>query len=78
METDLINQIVCEAVLHGADAGGSYDSNEKGLTQALQRYIDFKGISNDYTVENVKFGCQKIPQLVCTKCTLKEIQNEIL
>lgn len=78
MEATLINQIVCEAVLHGADAGGSYDSNEKGLTQALQKYIDFKGISNDYTVANVKFGCQKIPQLICIKYILEEVQNEIL
>lgn len=72
MEITLINVIVCEAVAHGADAGGSYDSNKEGLTQALQSYIDFKGISNDYVVANVKFGCQRIPQLVCRKCILKE------
>lgn len=72
MEISLINKIVREAVMHGADPGGSYDSNEEGLTKALQRYINFKGISDDYTVANVKFGCQRIPQLVSLKCLLEE------
>ena len=72
MEISLINKIVREAVMHGADAGGSYDSNEEGLTKALQRYIDFKGISDDYTVANVKFGCQRIPQIAALNCLLEE------
>lgn len=76
MEIALINKIVREAVLHGADTGGSYDSNERGLTRALQMHIDFKGIFNDYTVANVKFGCQRIPQLVGRKYILEEEQNE--
>lgn len=72
MEISLINKIVREAVMHGADPGGSYDSNEEGLTKALQRYIDFKGVYDYYTVANVKFGAQRIPQIICKKCILKE------
>lgn len=31
-EIEMINRIIVEAVMHGADSGGSYDSNEKNLT----------------------------------------------
>ena len=64
MEIELINNIVCEAVMHGADAGGSYDSNSRGLTKALQRYLDFKGISDVFGVTEVIMGAQHIPQIV--------------
>jgi hypothetical protein len=66
MEIELINNIVCEAVKHGADAGGSYDSNSYGLTVALQRYLDFKGISDTFGVSEMRIGCQRIPQIVET------------
>lgn len=33
-----VNDIILEAVKHGADIGGSYGSNEKDLLKAMSRY----------------------------------------
>ena len=67
MEIYLINKIVREAVMHGADAGGSYDSNTEGLTKALQQYLNLKGIADDCCIANVNFSGQRIPQILFTK-----------
>lgn len=50
-EIELINKIIAEAVMHGADSGGSYDSNEENLTEAITDWLKFKGIENDYCVK---------------------------
>lgn len=50
-EIALINKIIAEAVMHGADSGGSYDSNEEDLTEAITDWLKFKGIDNDYCVK---------------------------
>ena len=50
-EIELINKIISEAVMHGADAGGSYESNEKDLTMAITNWLKAKGIDNDYCVK---------------------------
>lgn len=50
-EIALINKIIVEAVMHGADSGGSYNSNEQDLTEAITDWLKFKGIDNDYCVK---------------------------
>jgi hypothetical protein len=50
-EIKLINKIIAEAVMHGADMGGSYDSNEEDLTEAITDWLKFKGVDNDYCVK---------------------------
>lgn len=50
-EIALINKIIAEAVMHGADSGGSYNSNEEDLTEAITDWLKFKGIDNEYCVE---------------------------
>jgi hypothetical protein len=49
-EISLINDIVLNAIVHGADCGGSYDSNENGLKQALAEWIEAKGLT-DYVIQ---------------------------
>lgn len=70
-EINLINSIVFNAVKHGADGGGSYDSNLDGLTQVLNVWIKEKGLT-DYVVLEVDITCDyggwrtiwTVPQIV--------------
>ena len=55
-EIELINKIIAEAVMHGADIGGSYNSNEEDLTEAITDWLKFKGIDNDYCVKYQEVG----------------------
>lgn len=50
-EIEMINRIIVEAVMHGADSGGSYDSNEKNLTETMKEWLEFKGLSNRYIIK---------------------------
>lgn len=52
-EIKIINKIIEEAVWHGADAGGSYDSNDVDLIAAINKWLIFKGLVNRYTVKEV-------------------------
>ena len=49
-EIDLINHILEQAVRHGADIGGSYESNEKGLLDAIYKYLIYRGLYDRYKV----------------------------
>lgn len=66
-EINLINDIVFNAVMHGSDSGGSYNSNEDGLKQALNIWIKEKNLV-DYVVEEVErsygFGVWDVLQIV--------------
>lgn len=67
-EIKLINDIVANSVMHGADAGGSYNSNMQGLTQSLNAWIESKGLT-DYVVQEVEVVLDNgrwldIPQIV--------------
>lgn len=53
-EIKIINNIIVEAILHGADPGGSYDMNEEALVDSIESWIKFKHIQADYHVCNVK------------------------
>ena len=49
-EIEIINKIIVEAVEHGSDAGGSYNSNEENLINVVKEWLKFKGLSSEYVV----------------------------
>lgn len=49
-EIDLINHILEQAVRHGADIGGSYESNENSLLDAIYKYLIYRGLYDRYKV----------------------------
>lgn len=53
-EIDLINDIVLNAVVHGADCGGAYNQNEDGLRHSLNEWLKAKGIQDDYYIDEVE------------------------
>ena len=55
-EIQIINKIIREAVIHGADVGGSYDQNEKKLCDAIVSWIEIKGLSEQYTIKDIPVG----------------------
>jgi len=42
MQVSIINEIILNAIKHGADFGGllAYNSNEQGLIDAMKKYLD--------------------------------------
>lgn len=46
----LINKMIVNAELNGADSGGSYSSNEKKLVETMNEYLQFKNLQNKYDV----------------------------
>lgn len=56
-EIEIINKIIKESVIHGADSQGSYDRNEYNLIVAINEWLIFKGLHHKYVVkENVYVG----------------------
>lgn len=55
-EIKIINDMIAQAVIHGADAGGSYDQNEEGLMRAITNWLIFKGLDGKYMAE-YKYVC---------------------
>lgn len=49
-EVELINDVLEQAVRHGADIGGSYDSNENSLRAAIYKYLLYRGLHDRYKV----------------------------
>lgn len=64
IEIALINQIIKEAIIHGADAGGSYEQNNEALTKAVNDWLEYKNISNDYKLTKVIIDGWNINQIV--------------
>lgn len=50
-EIKLVNRIILEAIVHGADAGGSYAQNEEGLKRSITRWLKYKGFDDKYTIK---------------------------
>jgi hypothetical protein len=50
-EIIFINKIICESVIHGADRGGSYDSNENDLTEAINEWLKYKKLDHLFCVK---------------------------
>lgn len=47
-----INILINEAICHGADAGGSYDQNERNLVKAIKSLVKCLGLDDEYEVVN--------------------------
>lgn len=47
-----LNILINEAICHGADAGGSYDQNERNLTKAIKSVVECLGLDDEYEVVN--------------------------
>ena len=52
-EIDMINKIILHGILHGGDAGGTYDWNEERLISSINDWIDYKGLTNEYCVSKI-------------------------
>lgn len=78
-EIEIINRIIVEAIMHGADSGGSYDSNEKNLIYTMNEWLKYKGLSNRYiAIKNAKVQTRYrtilvVPQIV--PCDLSWLEN---
>ncbi len=57
-EIQLVNEIIANAIIHGADLGGTYDQNEKELTKAINNWIKAKGLENEYHVAQGTYLCK--------------------
>lgn len=42
-----LNKLIAETVIHGADAGGSYDSNWQDMKTAIYQFLDVIGIDGE-------------------------------
>lgn len=54
-----INQIIIESVIHGADSGGSYDSNENNLINSINNWLELKDLKGKYEVKEVEVHIRK-------------------
>ena len=59
-EISLINKIIAESILHGADAGGSYDSNREWLFEAINDWIKEKGLEGKYKIIDSYYTRKKL------------------
>lgn len=44
IQTDALNRLIHEAILHGGDGGGAYLTNREGLEKAIDNYLEVTGI----------------------------------
>ena len=42
-----LNKLIAETVIHGADSGGSYDSNWQDMKTAIYQFLDMIGIDDE-------------------------------
>lgn len=49
-EIELIHEIIANAVIHGGDWGGTYDSNIESLVLAINNWLREKGVRDKYHV----------------------------
>lgn len=49
----LINDLIDNAVHHGADCGGSYFSNEEGLIESAQNLLEALNLNGRYAVKKL-------------------------
>ena len=69
-EIELINNIIANAIIHGGDWGGPYDSNLENLVTAVNNWLREKGLKDSYHVVQADY------QQTLTH-TFKYLPNEI-
>ena len=52
-EIELMNDILEQAVAHGADQGGSYSQNEENLIAAVNNWLKFRDLEGVFVITNV-------------------------
>lgn len=56
-EIKIVNKIIREAIIHGADLGGSYEQNEESLVSSINEWLELKGLSDKYIIkDNIDTG----------------------
>ena len=50
-EIKIVNKIIREAIVHGADLGGSYEQNEENLINSVNEWLELKRLSDKYVVK---------------------------
>jgi hypothetical protein len=70
LQFEMVNDIVLQAIKHGSDSGGSYNSNEDGLVNTLETYallldadakVEVKNVVEEHPLFN---SIWNIPQIV--------------
>ena len=56
-----INEMLRQAYCHGGDSGGPYGSNEKGLAQAMRKFLKLTGAK--YVIVRAFGGCLQFAKL---------------
>jgi len=64
LEIKLVNNMIFNAIKHGADCGGSYESNEEGLLKSINGYLVMKGIDGIYEVKKQNIDGWRVHQIV--------------
>lgn len=62
-EINCMNQIIIESVIHGADSGGIYGSNENNLINSINNWLELKHLKDKYEVKEVEVHIKR--QLWC-------------
>lgn len=62
-ELRLVNSIICEAISHGGDLGGSYSTNGENLNDAIMAYLKVRNLDNQYTTDATFYGDYSQPTI---------------
>lgn len=54
-EIELMNEIIVQAIIHGGDSGGPYNTNEIRLYKVIKKWFDEKEISSCYKIVQKKY-----------------------
>lgn len=64
-EIRILNNIIFQAIIHGGDSGGPYQTNEKALMASINSWLCFKGLTEEYGIAKVDLdGYSSIPQIM--------------
>lgn len=62
-EIELINEIIANAIIHGGDSGGPYESNLESLVIAINNWLCEKGLKDKYHVIQTCYDRQKTDRM---------------
>lgn len=52
-EVQMLNSLILEAMVHGADSGGSYAQNFDGLTCAMVSIMKYYNLNDRYAISEI-------------------------
>lgn len=50
-EIELINKVIKDAIIHGGDAGGAYCQYGGKLKESIEKWLEYRGLTDRYAVE---------------------------